>query len=83
MQIKWLKTYLARRFTTFENEPTFVKKFFRQVTKSIPVVVYTGQVNVEPFAKIVQNNVNSVDSKFRSVVVQNLDSLKEKDISIK
>ena len=72
-----MKTYLAQRFTTFENELTFVKKFFRQVTKSIPVVVYMGQVNVEPFAKIVQNNVNSIDSKFQLVVVQNLDSLND------
>jgi hypothetical protein len=60
-----------------------VKKLFCQVTELIPLVVQVGQVNVEPFAQIIQNNVNSVDSKFRSVVVQNLGSLKEKDISIK
>jgi hypothetical protein len=77
------KTYLAWWFTAFENETTLVKKLLCQVTKLIPLVVHVEQVNAKPFTQISQNNMNSVCSIFRSVVVQNLGSLETNIISIK
>lgn len=53
-----------------------MKKYFRQVTKPIPFIVRLERGNVEPLAQISHNDMNSVESKFRSVVVQNLGSLK-------